>query len=265
MVDSLGEMFPEDGRWTRPQLKLAFHLYCQIPFGQFHSGNQKVQALAALIGRTPSAVAMKLGNFASLDPAMGGRGLSGASALDRAIRTEFHDDWEGLENECERLMALLLPSRLSLPDPNPVPIDLPADFTGETRRVLVEQRRRQGFFRRSVLTIYHARCCISGLADERLLVASHIKTWSEDKANRLNPHNGLCLSALHDRAFDTHLLTVDADLRVVVSERLLQLDDPLAVAAFAQAHGKPIRLPERFHPDPGFLAHHRERFAQMTA
>lgn len=264
-VETLDEMFPRDGRWTRPQLKLAFHFYCQTPFGQFDSRNKKVQALAALIGRTPSAAAMKLSNFASIDPAMGGRGLDNASQLDRQIWTEFHDDWDGLEAECAQLEAQLRALQPAVPDPTPLAIELPTDFTGETRRVMVEQRRKQGFFRRSVLSSYQARCCISGLSDERLLVASHIVAWSEDKANRLNPHNGLCLSALHDRAFDTHLLTVDADLRVVVSKRLLRLDDPLAAIAFAQVHGKAIALPERFHPDAAFLAHHRERFLQKAA
>ena len=264
-LEALDELFPRGGLWTRPQLKLAFHFYCQTPFGQFDSRNKKVQSLALLIGRTPSALAMKLCNFASLDPAMGGRGLDNASKLDREVWAEFHEDWDGLESECERLKHALLAAHPSLPDPTPVAVDLLADFTGETRHVLVAQRRRQAFFRRSVLSIYHARCCISGLADERLLVASHIVAWSEDKANRLNPRNGLCLSALHDRAFDTHLLTVDADRRVVVSQRLLQLDDPLAAAAFAQVHGKSLTLPERFHPDEAFLAHHRERFLQKAA
>lgn len=56
------------GRWNRDQLKLAYYLYCQLPFGKFHHRNPEVMKLATLIGRTPSAVAMKLSNFASLDP-----------------------------------------------------------------------------------------------------------------------------------------------------------------------------------------------------
>lgn len=265
VAESLGGMFPTEGLWTRAQLKLAFHVYCQTPFGQFDLRNKKVQALAALIGRKPGAVAMKLSNFASLDPAMGGKGLGNASQLDREIWAEFHDDWDGLEAECAQLEAHLLGHRPTAADPTTMAVEFPADFTGDTRRVMVEQRRKQGFFRRSVLSSYQARCCISGLSDERLLVASHIVAWSEDKTNRLNPRNGLCLSALHDRAFDAHLLTVDAGLRVVVSERLLRLEDPLAATAFSQMHGKSIALPERFHPDPAFLAHHRERFLQKTA
>ena len=73
-------------RWNREQLKLAYYLYCQLPFGRLHNRNPEIIELAKLIGRTPSAVAMKLVNFASLDPIITGsgrKGLSAASELDR--------------------------------------------------------------------------------------------------------------------------------------------------------------------------------------
>jgi len=66
-------------RWTREQLKLAFHLYCQLPFGKLHSRNAEIVELAQLIGRTPGAVAMKLVNFASLDPAITSTGRAGGA------------------------------------------------------------------------------------------------------------------------------------------------------------------------------------------
>jgi len=69
----------QSGRWEKDQTKLAFYLYCQIPFGKLHQGNPEIVELAKLIGRTPSAVAMKLVNFASLDPAITGTGRKGLS------------------------------------------------------------------------------------------------------------------------------------------------------------------------------------------
>jgi hypothetical protein len=264
-TDALDAQFPTKGDWTPSQLKLAFLLYLQLPFGQFHKSNVKVQSLASLIGRSPSAVAMKLSNFASLDPAQGGKGLHNASAQDRRTWNDFHRDWEGLVLECEQLCARLIQQRPDLSDPLRITENPAADYTGLTRDTLVKQRVGQALFRRSVLASYGSRCCISGLADSRLLVASHIVAWSDDPANRLNPRNGLCLSALHDRAFDAHLITLDTDLRVVVAEQLLRLEDDLATTAFARARGKPITLPERFHPDEAFLARHRQRFEQMPA
>ena len=75
-------------RWTEDETKLALFLYFQLPFGKLHSGTQEIVQLAAAIGRTPSSVAMKLSNFASLDPKItesGRKGLDGASKLDRQM------------------------------------------------------------------------------------------------------------------------------------------------------------------------------------
>ena len=146
---------------------------------------------------------MKLVNFASLDPAItasGRKGLGNASELDREVWDEFHADWETLALECAMLSQKLRPMpKIEPPTDSLDAFDL-NDFTGETRRSITEQRVKQHFFRRAVLASYGGRCCMSGVSDTRLLVASHIVPWSIDKANRLNPKNGLCLSAIHDRA-----------------------------------------------------------------
>jgi len=252
------------GRWTKDQLKLAFHLYCQLPFGKLHSRNPEVIQLAELIGRTPSAVAMKLVNFASLDPAItstGRKGLDGASKLDREIWADFHADWEGLALECEQLreqFGLLPPAEIA-DEASLDELPIPSDFTGETRRVFTEQRIKQNFFRRAVLASYRGRCCMSGLSEPRLLIASHIVPWSKDKANRLNPSNGLCLSALHDRAFDKGLLTVSAESKILVSPQLLSNcgNNPLS-QALNGLNGMTISLPERFFPQIDFFKYHNE-------
>lgn len=246
--------------WTRDQLKLAFHLYCQLPFGRLHQSNPEIMALAKLIGRTPSAVAMKLVNFASLDPAITGSGrvgLSGASKLDREIWAEFHADWEAMEEECEQLRARF--GVVDEPQASVAPIDIPEDFVGETRQALVQQRKKQSFFRKAVLASYRGRCCMSGVSDARLLVASHIVPWSADKANRLNPSNGLCLSALHDRAFDGGLITLSDDLTVICSEGLLKTPDEFLQRTLLALADKPIEMPERFIPSNEFLKYHRNQ------
>ncbi|MEO7666771.1 MAG: HNH endonuclease, partial [Dehalococcoidia bacterium] len=72
--------------WTRQQLLVALNLYCQIPFGKITSRNPEIVKWAALIGRTPAALSMKMGNIASLDPAItstGRSGLENASAADK--------------------------------------------------------------------------------------------------------------------------------------------------------------------------------------
>ena len=82
--------------WTKEELKLAINLYCKLPFGRLHKLNPEVIHVAKLIGRTPSSVAYKLVNFASLDPSLKARGIKGASnasKLDAEIWNEFFENW----------------------------------------------------------------------------------------------------------------------------------------------------------------------------
>lgn len=247
------------GLWTKEQIKLAFHLYCQLPYGRIHGRNPEIMALAKVIGRTSDAVAMKMLNIASIDPAItstGRSGLGNASALDRAVWDEFHSDWERLAVECQLLRQQL--DKNSVEDLEPENDELsPDDFTGETRQVLTMQRIKQHFFRRAVLSSYRGRCCMSGLSDTRLLIASHIVPWCSDKANRLNPGNGLCLSAIHDRAFDKGLISLTDDWRIVLSDDLRDRDEAFVNAIFLPLENKQIEMPERFRPEPAFLARHR--------
>ena len=254
-------------RWTKEQLKLAFHLYCQLPFGKLHSKNPDIVELATLIGRTPAAVAMKLVNFASLDPVItnsGRTGLNNASAMDREIWEEFHADWEGLASECSALNQQLRQehgqseiSELDIAEQEEL-----EDYSGETRQALTAQRVKQHFFRRAVLSSYQERCCMSGLSEPRLLIASHIVPWAKDRNNRLNPRNGLCLSAIHDRAFDKGLIALSDDFKVILAESLKRRNDLFARDVFLPLEGKPIELPERFSPNPEFIARHRAEIFQ---
>ncbi|MGX8884004.1 HNH endonuclease [Methylovorus sp. SPW-M1] len=248
--------------WSQDQVKLAFHLYCQIPFGKIHSGNKDIIGLAKLIGRTPSAVAMKMLNIASLDPSITSNGrvaLGNASALDREVWAAFHDDWEKLALECHGLKSALINDRADtdMDIESETGVEEAVDYSGESRQVLALQRVNQQFFRRMVLSSYQNRCCMSGLSVPRLLNASHIVPWRDDTTNRLNPSNGLCLSALHDRAFDAGLITLSDDYRIILSESIQQSDDEFCRNVLHPLAGKIIELPQRFSPSPSFIARHR--------
>lgn len=247
----------DSNRWTKEQLKLAFYLYCQLPFGRLHSKNIEIIKLATFIKRTPSAVAMKLVNFASLDPVIissGRRGLGNASALDKDVWEEFHSDWEGLATECAQLLqSFELVDSLEATNANSVA----EDFTGETRQVSVNQRIKQSFFRRAVLSGYQGRCCMSGLSESSLLIASHIVPWSKDSANRLNPSNGLSLSAIHDKAFDRGLIALSDELEIILSGKMLRSEDDFIKSFFLPLKGKGIELPDRFAPSIVFVTRHR--------
>lgn len=187
--------------------------------------------------------------------------MRGASARDREIWDEFHADWERLALETEQIRQYLLNDNHGKERSTREAQDefLLDDYTGETRETITRQRIKQAFFRRAVLASYRGRCCISGVSDPRLLVASHIVPWREDKANRLNPRNGLCFSAIHDKAFDSYLFALTDDYRIVLSRRLESTEDAFLQEIFWPISGRAIALPERFLPHSAFVSWHRER------
>lgn len=252
--------------WTRDELLLAFNLYCKIPFGRMHRGNPEIIQLASVIERTPSSVAMKLVNFASLDPAHQQRKVSGlrnASRSDREIFAEFSSDWESLAFESESARVRLLESESSEKEAAIETVEIPQGKT--ERQQLVRVRTVQGFFRRAVMASYEYRCAICGICIVELLNASHIIPWNANVERRADPTNGLALCSLHDRAFDRGLLAIDDRLRVIIADSL-RVNDASKVhrVALVTIEGKLISLPHRFHPDAEALEYHREKVFQQT-
>jgi len=255
--------------WTRAETLAALHVYLQLPFGQLHQRNPKLIELAQWIGRTPGAIALKLVNLASLDPvivASGRSGMGNASALDKQIWQELQTNWDAVALDAaaeydELSRAHAAPTDEGLLEALPPSEELPILEEGKSRSATVQVRVNQARFRRAVLSSYNATCCISGLQHEKLVIASHIVPWSEDSQNRLNPQNGLCLSALHDRAYDQGLITVMPDFTVRVSPQVTaSKGDSFITDSLLRFDRQPIRFPERFGPSPTFLTWHARRF-----
>lgn len=245
--------------WTREEQILAFNLYNEIPFGRINDDTPEIVNLAKLIGRSAGAVSLKLANIARLDPAhkaRGVRGMSHGAKGEAAIWEEFAHDPEALALESERLKALRLGKTLEEVAEIETD-DLPK--AGIERDAVVKIRVNQSFFRRRILSAYDFRCCVTGLTVRPLLTASHIVSWAEDKENRLNPKNGLCLNSLHDRAFDRYLMWIDEGFVIRFSPRLHKLKavgNEACVEWLMQFDGKTLILPKKFSPDPKFLKSH---------
>lgn len=248
--------------WTREQVLIALNLYCQLPFGKLHKGNPLIIKIAKLIGRTPDALAMKLTNLASLDPQItesGRKGLPGSSNLDKEIWAEFQENPETVGYESQLLVDQLAQQDHAIEDlsSESVPDTLLPNFFAESTTAKVQIRVKQSFFRKTVLNSYENRCCMTGLSDPRLLVASHIVPWSKDEHNRLNPGNGLCLSALHDKAYDRGLLSVTPDFIIHVSPQLKASEtNPFSRDYLLGLQGMSIQLPKKFAPVREFLDYH---------
>jgi hypothetical protein len=262
--------------WTRQETELALYLYFQTTFGRSHQRNPEIIKLAQAIDRTPSSVAMKLSNFASLDPEITGSGrsgLKGASTLDREVFAQFLNNWEGLVAECSRrwedIVANDTAARVVRKDDQLREFSqdfgqFPANAPSTASRV-VEVRRGQQFFRRAVLANYGSKCCITGIADERLLNASHIKPWTLDEVNRHNPANGLALSATFDRAFDRGLMTVMHGEVITFSRQLLEHRSQETREYFKKFEGKTISPASRFAPDADLIKWHNDWFVEAGA
>ncbi|MCE1247009.1 MAG: HNH endonuclease [Firmicutes bacterium] len=239
-------MPPERRPWTRDELILAINLYCKTPFGKIHIHNPKIIALAEKLGRTPGSVSYKLANFASIDPSLPRKGASNVSKLDKEVWNEYFNNWEEMAFQSEVLAgeAELTPKETAFPE-------------GKTADGLVKTRVNQSFFRKMILASYNNTCCITGINIPELLTASHIIPWAASQEHRINPQNGLCLNALHDRAFDAGLITINENWQVIVSPQI-EKHPPEAVKLITEFKNKKIQLPKRFQPSQEFLRWHRE-------
>ena len=247
--------------WSRDEQLAAFCLYSRTPFGMLHQRNPEIIALAVKLGRSPSAVAMKSCNFASLNPVerlRGIKGLANISLADRDLWMEFEANPTAIGELAESAFETAMGSASVA---ERAAGTLPSG-PSETER-LVRVRLQQRFFRNSVLANYENRCAISGVNVPSLLVASHIIPWTVSEERRADPRNGVCLNALYDKAFDRGLLTFSDDLHVIISPAL-HAESPSAFhrSALLEIEGVRLNKAARFAPDPATLAFHREKVFQ---
>ncbi|WP_028666538.1 HNH endonuclease [Runella zeae] len=242
--------------WTKEETIVAFNVYCKIPFKSSSKNNPIVVKYANIIGRTPSALNMKIGNFGRLDPALKEKGIVGlgnGSKLDEIVWNEFNGNWEKLAYESELLIAKFQNKKVE-----EVIYDEVFEFPiGIEKEMVIKQRVNQSFFRSTILSSYNSKCCITGLSIAELLVASHIKPWRTDANNRLNPHNGLCLNSIHDKAFDKGFITITPDYKIKVSKCFDEFKkDATVYDFFLKYENHSIFLPDRFFPSKEFLDWH---------
>ena len=133
---------------------------------------------------------------------------------------------------------------------------------GKNKLAAVKVRVNQDIFRKMVLANFGNKCCVTGLTVPDVLRASHISPWAEDEKNRLNPENGLCLSATYDAAFDRHLISFDEHYRLIVSKAIKDhYTDVAAKNYFINREGEKMSLPVKYLPSQVLLAKHRDLLA----
>ena len=245
--------------WMREELILALNLYLKIPFGKIHHSNLQIISLAKTINRTPNAVSMRLSNFASVDPfhqKRGVKGLTGGIRQVQPIWDEFILNKEALLFESEQILAEL--EKQTLETKYASLLEGTENLKGETKLREVKTRVNQNVFREIVLANYTQQCAVTGIDIPQLLVASHIIPWAKSEEERLNPSNGICLSAHFDKAFDKGLITFDDKYKLVLTYKAKEYSTRTFYAQwFMPFEGQLLKMPAKYLPGQDFLEWHR--------
>lgn len=244
--------------WTKDELILTFNLYLKLPFGKLHTKTPEVIELAKLTGRSVNAIAIRLTNFASCDPYhqnRGVKGMEGGKKQCQPIWDEFFLSKETLVFESERILAekenQTIETKFS-----ELLFDI-KDLKGVTKLREVKTRVNQNVFRQIVVANYSGKCAITGIDIPELLFASHIIPWAKNEEERLNPENGICLSALYDKAFDKGLIAINERFELLISSDLKKKNKhEYYPKFFSHLENEKIILPQKYLPNKEFLQFH---------
>ena len=252
---------PRKNLWSRDELILALNLYLKLPFGKLHSRTPEIVHLAKVLGRTPSSIAMRLNNFASVDPCHQQRGIGGLSGGKKQVEPiwqEFINNKAELLFESERILAMK--ENLSVEVKYSQDLVGTEHLKGTDKLREVKTRVNQNIFRQIVIANYSSKCAISGFDIPGLLLASHIIPWSVSEIERLNPENGICLSALYDRAFDKGYIGINTKYEILLSATLKnKKSSPYFSKWFSGLEGSKICMPNKYYPKKEFLEYHLDQ------
>ncbi len=249
--------------WTREELIVALNLYCKIPFNESRASHPLVIEYAKLLGRSPSAMNLKIGNLGRFDPLLQARGITGlvnGSKLDEIVWNEFMTNPEALTYESELILAKLRRTKIETMWNISIG-DLPQ---GVEKERIIRQRVNQRFFRDAVIAAYHGTCCVSGVSNTSLIEACHISPWIDDVKNRTNPRNGLCLNSFFHKAFDNWLFTITPDFVIDIKQELIDsVDDDSFRNYLIKISGRNMYMPEKFAPDVYLLKEHYIKYSKL--
>jgi hypothetical protein len=189
-------------------------------------------------------------------------------AIGRSVALMHRDPGASSSGNAQKRLRICLSRRVEadeLVTASPANSAVPEDVSllpglTETERAYMRTARiGQGDFRDQLLKRYGARCPVTGIENTELLIASHIKPWRAcSNAERLDPENGILLSALADKLFDRGLLSFSDDGGSILSP-LLSTADQLVVSKMLQ------RKPALTERNREYLDYHRRAVFQATA
>lgn len=244
--------------WTRDEFILAFNLYLKIEYKKINDQNPDVIKLANLINRSPGSISIRLANFASVDPyhqQRGAGGLKNGGNTIQSIWDEFYKDREKLLFQSEQILAQKENTSIEKKFED-ILFDT-KDLKGEDILRTVKTRVNQSVFRQMVLSNYNNKCSITGIDIPELLLASHIIPWSKNEEHRLNPENGICFSALYDKAFDKGLIGINTNHEIIFSDSIKKKKETeFYKQYFSHLENEKIIVAQKYLPRKEFLEYH---------
>jgi putative restriction endonuclease len=238
--------------WNTEEIEKAIALYITLPFGRIDRNNIQIINLANSIGRTPSSVALKLANLASLDETLDRKGMNNASKLDQKAWSLFFDKMISVG---KNLPDIIEPKKSYSFQDNDQDIYINEQQEGLDIFRITTARQGQSKFREMILANYENKCAISHIQQPELLIAGHISPWSEDPENRLNPRNGILLNRLHDKAYENGLIAVDDNGKILYADKLEKHTFEKLISMNTDGY---LSMPTKFKPDPFLLMKHKK-------
>ena len=135
-------------------------------------------------------------------------------------------------------------------------IETSLDIKETQKATLIQARVGQGEYKRKLLNMWSSQCAVTGYADERFLIASHIKPWRlATNIERLDINNGLILTPNLDKAFDRGLITFAPQNGQIIISRYLPKPEMLGITPELSLRYLPSGLKNylEFHEQSIFL------------
>lgn len=124
-----------------------------------------------------------------------------------------------------------------------------------TARSLIDARIGQGKYGWNVREVWKHQCAVTGSITKQALEASHIKRWADsNNKERLDPNNGLLLTANMHKLFDAGLISFADSGKMLVSSKLPHLEQTIFGIIGQKLSQKPSAKTAKY------LSHHRRKF-----
>lgn len=244
--------------WTDDELIVACYIYKTD-----WSYSEKIRQALLHLGRNESSIKFRFGNFDNFKKGSGGFGNGGPHA--KRIWDEYSKKPEEMAQLAEKIIDSGKVGFFSNSDSELAMMTGSMDLEeGSYREYITKYRVNQDKLRAATLRYANEKCCITGISDKSILVASHIKPWSACAPKEMTDvHNALCLNIFHDKLFDKYRMTVNESMEIIY-DPILEKQIPEKLYRSMIGEYTEIKVNENNRPDPKYLEYHNNRFKAVT-